>query len=42
MHVISRSRIVEFCKTYPEAYEPLDRWYRITCDAEWDNFADSG
>ncbi|MGI8669565.1 MAG: type II toxin-antitoxin system HigB family toxin [Aridibacter sp.] len=40
MHIISRKAIRNFCKKYPNAEEPLDRWYRTTLKAEWENFAE--
>ncbi len=40
MHVLSRKRILEFCKKHPRAYVSLDHWYRVTKKARWNNFAD--
>lgn len=40
MHIISRKAIRNFCKKYPNAEEPLERWYRTTLKAEWENFAE--
>jgi mRNA interferase HigB len=40
MHVITRRRLLEFSDMHPAAYEPLDRWYRITKRADWANFAE--
>ncbi len=39
MHFISRRALREFGADYPDAEEPLDRWYRIAKRAKWANFA---
>lgn len=40
MHVISRSRLVEFWEKYPNAQNSLRSWYKLTYEAEWQNFVD--
>ena len=40
MHVISRSRLVEFWEKYPNAQNSLRSWYKLTSEAEWQNFVD--
>ncbi len=40
MHVISRSRLVEFWEKYPNAQNSLRSWYKLTTLAEWQNFVD--
>ncbi len=40
MHVVSYKAIRIFCSRYPQAKEPLDRWYRIAKRATWANFAE--
>jgi mRNA interferase HigB len=40
MHVISRSRLVEFWEKYPNAQNSLPSWYKLTTLAEWQNFVD--
>jgi mRNA interferase HigB len=40
MHVISRSRLVEFWEKYPNAETSLHSWYKITSLAEWQSFVD--
>ena len=39
MQVITRRRLVEFASLFPEADDPLDRWYRIAKRAAWASFA---
>lgn len=29
MHIITRKRLLEFSDKHRDAYDPLDRWYRI-------------
>ena len=40
MHVITRKRLLEFCKKHPDAAEPLDRWYRIVKHSNFESFMD--
>lgn len=40
MHIITRRRLLEFSKKYPDAYEPLDRWYRIVKRSDFDSFSE--
>lgn len=35
MHVITRRRLLEFSEKYPDATEPLNRWYRIVKHSEF-------
>lgn len=41
MHVISFRKLREFWQQYPDAEEPLRRWYKITTKAEWQSLADT-
>jgi mRNA interferase HigB len=40
MHVITRKRLVEFGKGYPDAVIPLDNWYRIVKARRFANWAE--
>jgi mRNA interferase HigB len=40
MHVISRKALRAFWELYPEAEEPLRRWFKLAKTAEWINFAE--
>lgn len=40
MHIISRKKILEFCKEYPEARKSMDRWYAIVKKTEFESFQD--
>ncbi len=40
MHVITRKRLLEFSEKYPDAYKPLDRWYRLIKSNEYNSFSD--
>ncbi|MCL5029507.1 MAG: type II toxin-antitoxin system HigB family toxin [Bacteroidetes bacterium] len=40
MHIISRKRLLEFCKMYPDPTEPMDRWYRIVKHTNYNSFAE--
>ena len=35
MHIISRKRLLPFAQRYPDAFTPLDNWYRIAKAAKW-------
>jgi len=39
MHVITRKRLLDFGKTHPDAWEPLERWYRIVKLTDFESFA---
>jgi len=39
MHIITRKRLIDFSRKYPEASKPLDRWYRIIKQSNYDSFA---
>lgn len=40
MRVLSKRKLREFWQIHPEAESPLDRWYDLAEDAEWESFAD--
>ena len=40
VHVISRKALSDFAMKHPDAEEPLDRWYRITKKARFENLQD--
>ncbi len=40
MHIISRKKLREFCREYPDAEEGLDRWHNVVRKARWRNFSD--
>jgi mRNA interferase HigB len=40
MRVITRKRLREFGQKYPDAAEPLQKWYRLLRAAEWENLQD--
>jgi len=40
MHVISRSRLTEFCGKHPKAETSLRLWYKLTSLAQWQNFVE--
>ncbi len=40
MHIISRKKIIDFCKIYSEATAPLDRWYRILKLSDYNSFSE--
>jgi mRNA interferase HigB len=35
MHIISRKKILDFCKDHADAATPLDAWYRAARRALW-------
>ena len=39
MHVITRKRLLEFSEKFPDAGEPLDRWYRIVKRTDFKSLA---
>ena len=39
MHVISRKKLREFWKVYPDAQEQLRSWLRAATREQWHNFA---
>lgn len=39
MHIITFARLKEFYEKYPEAESSLRSWNKITCLAQWQNFA---
>ena len=40
MRIISKKKITEFCKRYPEAENPLMEWYKKTKAASWQNISE--
>ena len=40
MRIITRKRLREFGKKYPDAAEPLQKWHRLLRAAEWENLQD--
>ena len=40
MRVITRKRLREFTKRYPDAVDSLEKWYRLFREAEWENLQD--
>ncbi|GJQ61507.1 MAG: hypothetical protein SCALA702_05600 [Melioribacteraceae bacterium] len=40
MHIITRKRLLEFSKNHPDSVEPLDRWYRIVKQSNFNSFAE--
>src|SRR5438876_12357352 len=40
MHVITRKRLLEFGKSYPDAITPLDVWYRLTKARQFTSWAE--
>jgi mRNA interferase HigB len=40
MHVITRSRLVEFWEKHPDAKTSLLLWYKLTSSASWQNFVE--
>lgn len=37
VHIITRKKLLEFALSHPNAYTPLDNWYRIANAAKWSN-----
>ncbi len=40
MHIITRKRLHDFSKRYQDSIEPLDRWYRIVKQSNYNSFAE--
>lgn len=40
MHIITRKRLLEFGKRHRDSEEPLDRWYRIVKQNNYNSFAE--
>ena len=40
MHVITRRTLLQFAAAHPDAYSPLDDWYRITKRLTWKSIVD--
>ena len=40
MRIISKRRLQEFWRKYPNAEQPLLSWYETTKRANWENFTD--
>ena len=41
MRVITRKRLREFARRHPNAAEPLEKWYHLIREAEWENLQDA-
>lgn len=37
MRVITLQRLREYAKNYPDAAEPLEKWYQLVRHARWDS-----
>src|SRR5438309_5182540 len=37
MRIITRKRLREFGRRHPDAAVPLEKWYRLLREAEWEN-----
>ena len=40
MVIISKKTIKDYSEKYPKHLTPLERWFEITSNAEWKNFAE--
>ena len=40
MRIITRKRLREFAKRYPDAAEPLEKWEQLVSEAEWESLQD--
>lgn len=40
MHIITRKRLLEFAKKYPDCLTALESWYRIAKHTDFKSFAD--
>lgn len=40
MHIITRKRLLEFSRKHPDSEEPLDRWYRIVKQSNYNSYAE--
>lgn len=40
MHIISRKKLLEFCRTHADSLTPLDDWFRIAKSAKWRHIDD--
>jgi len=40
MHVITRSRLIEFWQKHPNAKPSLQVWYKLTASARWQNLVE--
>jgi mRNA interferase HigB len=40
MRILSRRRLSHFARQYPDAAEPLQKWYRLVRQAAWKNLQD--
>ncbi|MBA4366637.1 MAG: hypothetical protein C0403_03245 [Desulfobacterium sp.] len=40
MHIITRKRLIEFSKKYPECSSALESWYRIVRNTDFASFND--
>ena len=40
MVIISKKILKEYTETHPKHFTPLERWYEISQNADWKNFAE--
>jgi mRNA interferase HigB len=40
LHIISKKKLREFWELHPDAYKPLDNWYRVAAKAMWRSIAE--
>ncbi|MEG4148413.1 type II toxin-antitoxin system HigB family toxin [Microcoleus sp. Pol12B5] len=40
MHVISRKKLRDYCKSHADSCEALDDWYKIVSKAAWTNLVE--
>ena len=40
VRIVTRKRLREFAQKHPDAAEPLQKWYRLLRQAEWQNVQD--
>jgi mRNA interferase HigB len=40
VHVISKKKLREFWDAHPRAQSPLEAWYQVIKNAEWESFAE--
>jgi mRNA interferase HigB len=40
MHIISKKKLREFWQEHPRAQAPLEAWYQVAKNVEWESFAD--
>jgi mRNA interferase HigB len=40
MHVITRTALIRFWESHPNAEPPLRTWYKLTSQAQWSSFVE--